>query len=127
MHQGPVTNRTEVVAEVRDAFERYEAALLANHVDELDAWFWDDERTVRYGIQEALYGHEDIAAWRARAEPVPRTRRLQNVVITTFDDRFATVDCEFSNGDQAVRGRQSQTWVRFADGWKVVSAHVSTM
>ena len=23
------------------------------------------------------------------------------------------------------RGRQSQAWVKFADGWKVVSAHVS--
>ena len=23
------------------------------------------------------------------------------------------------------RGRQSQTWIRFPDGWKIVSAHVS--
>src|SRR5262245_50073032 len=100
METGPDTNRPEVIAEVRAAFESYEAALLANDIGELDAWFWQDSRTVRYGIEETLYGHEQIAAWRAAATPVPPTRRLGTTIITTFDDDCAIVDCEFTNGDE---------------------------
>lgn len=124
---GPTMNRAEVVEEVRAAFDSYEAALLANRVAELDSWFWDDDRAVRYGVAEMLYGHREIAEWRAAAEPVPPTRRLEQVVVTTFDDRCGVVDCEFTNGDGSRVGRQSQTWVRFADGWKIVSAHVSML
>ncbi|MBI2705906.1 MAG: oxalurate catabolism protein HpxZ [Actinobacteria bacterium] len=123
----PATNRQDTVTEVRAAFERYEAALLANDARELASWFWDDARTVRYGIAESLYGHEAITAWRATADPVPASRRLVTTVITTFDDSCAVVDCEFTNGGAPGRGRQSQTWVRFDDGWKIVSAHVSML
>ena len=48
----------EVVAEVREAFERYEKALVTNDVATLDALFRKDERTIRYGVAENLYGHE---------------------------------------------------------------------
>ena len=121
------TNRPDVVAEVRAAFADYEDALLANDTAEMDLWFWDDPRTVRYGIGESLYGHREIARWRAGASPVPETRRIETSVITTFGDSYAVVDCEFTNGDDPGRGRQSQTWVRFDIGWKIVSAHVSVV
>jgi ketosteroid isomerase-like protein len=48
----------EVVAEVREAFERYEKALVSNDVDTLDALFRDDARTIRYGATEILYGYD---------------------------------------------------------------------
>jgi Protein of unknown function (DUF3225) len=114
-----------VIAEVRAAFDAYERALRANEVDAMDAWFWADPRTLRYGIAECLYGYDEIAAWRATASPVPSSRTITTSVITAFGADCAVVDCEFVNGDEPGRGRQSQTWIRFDDGWKIVRAHVS--
>ena len=52
-------------------------------------------------------------------------RRLE---ILTLGDRFATVNLEFKIRGTEDVGRQTQTWVKFSTiGWKVVTAHVSTM
>ncbi len=48
-------------------------------------------------------------------------------MITTFGHDFATAMTEFRRAGSDRVGRQSQTWVRFADGWRVVAAHVSTI
>jgi hypothetical protein len=32
---------------------------------------------------------------------------------------------EFVRSDTSLRGFQTQAWVRFAEGWKIVAAHVS--
>jgi hypothetical protein len=34
---------------------------------------------------------------------------------------------EFQRDGSTKTGRQSQTWVRFPEGWRVVAAHVSLM
>jgi hypothetical protein len=48
--------------------------------------------------------------------------------ILTLGDRFATVNLEFKIRGTEDIGRQTQTWVKFSTtGWKVVTAHVSTM
>ncbi len=120
-----MVNRPEVVDEVTAAFEAYERALLANDVEAMNEVFWDDPRTVRFGIAEIQYGADTIAAWRRTASPVPTSRRVGPVTVTSFGADVAVVDCEFSDDEQRGRGRQSQTWVRFADGWHIVSAHVS--
>ena len=60
----------EVVAEVREAFDRYEKALVGNDVAALDALFRDDPRTIRYGATENLYGYAEIKAFRAARSPV---------------------------------------------------------
>ena len=124
-------NRPEVVAAVRAAFERYERALETNDVAVLDDTFWDDARTLRYGVAEILHGHAAIAAYRASRTPVQhagRARRLENTLITTFGDSFAVANTEYVLlRDPGLRGRQSQSWVRMADGWKVVAAHVSVI
>jgi hypothetical protein len=121
----PEINRPDVVAEVRATFERYEAALVANDVEVLVELFWDSDLTVRYGIDEIQHGHAEVAAYR-RAEPMatlPRT--LRGTVVTTFGTDVAVIDTEFvPHGSDAV-GRQSQTWVNTAAGWRVASAHVS--
>lgn len=118
-------NRAEVVAEVTAAFEQYEAALVANDVDVLIEMFWDDPRTVRYGIDEQHLGHADIAAYRRTQAMATPPRRLRSTVITTFGTDLATADTEFvPEGSDAV-GRQSQTWIRTDAGWRVASAHVS--
>lgn len=117
----------DIVAEVSEVFGAYERALVQNDVETLSGYFWDDERTVRYGINECLYGAAQIAEWRARADPVPAGRTLVNTVITTFGSDAACVNTEFSSVGRSTIGRQSQTWIRSSEGWKIVSAHVSLL
>ena len=80
---------------------------------------------MRYGIAEELYGEAEIAAFRSARDPVDVRRELARTVITTFGHDFATASCEFRRLASGRRGRQMQTWVRTADGWRVVAAHVS--
>ena len=122
---GPEVNRPEVVADVRAAFERYEAALNANDVDDLDELFWRSELTLRYGLGENLYGHKAIAAFRSARSASGISRRIFETRITTFGDAFAVANTEFERLGAGVVGRQSQTWVRMAEGWRIVAAHVS--
>jgi hypothetical protein len=117
-------NRPDVVAEVTAAFERYETALVNNNIAVLDELFWQSPLTIRYGATENLYGYEAIAAFRSQRSPVGLARTLSNTVITTYGQDFATANTEFER-TAGKRGRQSQTWMRTADGWRIVSAHVS--
>ena len=118
----------DVVAEVTAEFERYEKALVTNDVAALDAFFRDDPRTVRYGVNECLYGFAEIAAFRAARSPVALGRKLSRTVITTYGREFAVASTLYERPTAPGRiGRQMQTWVKFADGWHIVAAHVSLM
>ncbi len=120
-------NLPEVVAEVRALFERYEQALVDRDVAVLDATFWDSPHTIRYAFAEHGYGFDEIHAHRVARPPGPgiKERRLR-LEILTLGHGLATVNLEFKVRGRDLVGRQSQTWVRFADvGWKVVAAHVS--
>ncbi|MFN5511099.1 MAG: AtzH-like domain-containing protein, partial [Burkholderiales bacterium] len=58
--------------------------------------------------------------------PAPTfTRRLEHLRINTFGSDLATAQVEFIRTDTSLRGFQTQTWVRFPQGWKIVAAHVS--
>jgi hypothetical protein len=118
-------NDPAVLAEVQAVFERYEDALVHNRVDMLDELFWRSPLTVRYGVGENLYGHDAIAAFRAARSPAGLARQLARTVITTYGRDFATAMTEFRRDGHAGIGRQSQTWLRTAQGWRVVAAHVS--
>ena len=118
-------NAPAIVAEVRQAFDRYERALNENDVAVLDELFWRSPHTVRYGVAEQLYGFDAIAAFRAGRDPQGLERSLTRVVITTFGGDFATASCEYRRLGSGRTGRQMQTWVRFPEGWRVVAAHVS--
>jgi 1-carboxybiuret hydrolase subunit AtzH-like protein len=120
-------DRPDVVAEVAEAFARYEDALVAQNHAALDGWFWDDPRVVRYGIRELQYGHAAIAAWRPRSPHVGDDRTLRNTVVTAFGPDHAVVATEFFRPGGHTIGRQSQTWARLDDGWQVVHAHVSVV
>jgi hypothetical protein len=116
----------EVVAEVREAFEVYEKALVSNDVPALNALFRDDPRTIRYGGGEILYGYAEIKAFRAARSPVALGRTLSRTQITTFGRDFAVAATLYERPSAPGKiGRQMQTWVRFAEGWRVVAAHVS--
>lgn len=120
-------NRPDVVAEVTEAFETYERALVDGDAEAVIEAFWDSDLVVRYGIAECLYGHDQIAAWRRAAPPIPPGRRLGPTVVVTFGDDTACVSTEFRNGAGRVVGRQSQTWRRMEPGWRIVAAHVSLL
>ena len=126
----PVLDDPEILREVRAAFERYDRALDENDVAVLDDSFWNDDRTLRYGVGENLYGHTAIAGFRSARTPAQlgeRARRLENTVIHSFGHDFAVANTEYVLLRDGRRGRQSQTWVRMPEGWRVVSAHVSLM
>ena len=118
-------NIPDVVAEVRGAFERYEEALNANDLDVLDASFWNDPRVIRYSITDNAYGFDAIHASRLSGPRTGLKRVLTNTAITTFGRDMATVNTERLESGR--HGRQSQTWVRMPEGWRVVSAHISLM
>lgn len=111
--------------EVRACFDAYEQALVANDVDAMDAWFWDDPAVVRFGIAECQYGPDEIAAWRRTTAPVPADRRHVRTTVVAHGEDLAVVTLEFANGERPGRGRQSQVWARTPRGWRVVHAHVS--
>lgn len=120
-------NLPDVLAEMQAVFDRYEDALVHNKVEVLDELFWDSPTTVRYGATENLVGYAAIQAFRAGRSPTGLARTLQNTVLTTYGRDFATAQTEFVREGSAAIGRQSQTWVRFPQGWRVVAAHVSLL
>ena len=118
-------NLPTVLAEVTEAFARYEKALVGNDVAVLDELFWDSPHTLRYGIGENLYGFEQIQSFRANRPAAGLAREVLRTVITTYGHDFATANIEFRRDGAPRSGRQSQTWVRTPQGWRVVAAHVS--
>ena len=120
-------NLPDVLAEVSAAFQRYEQALVGNDVAVLDELFWASPHTLRYGVSENLYGHEAIRAFRAARSPQGLARELMHTVITTYGRDFATANTEFQRQGSTRSGRQSQTWLRTPQGWRVVAAHVSVL
>jgi hypothetical protein len=120
-------NRPDVLAEVEAAFDAYETALVTNDVAVLDTLFFDSPHTLRYGATENLYGYEAIRAFRAARPGKGLERTVTARVVTTYGAAFAVTNIEFRREGEPRIGRQSQTWVKMPEGWRVVSAHVSWM
>ena len=122
-------NRPEIVAEVTDLFERYEQALIDKDVDTLDATFWNSPHTIRYALRDNCYGFDAVHASRLGAAKVAggsKEKRIRLEILTVGSD-LATVNLEYKARGREGTGRQSQTWVRFPEGWRVIAAHVSIM
>ena len=122
-------NKQEVLDEIRELFEAYETALISKNIEVLDNTFWQSDYTIRYAMHENGYGFDEIHQHRvARKEGPGIKEQRQRLEILTLGDSFATVNLEFKIRGTEDIGRQSQTWVKFPiAGWKVVTAHVSTM
>ncbi len=118
-------NSPAVVAEVTEAFQRYEKALVDGDNESLVDWFWADEALVRFGLADEQRGYAELRDWRLNQPPVPPGRRLYSTVVTTFGTAAAVVTTGFDYPDGQPPGRQSQTWMRTPTGWRIVSAHVS--
>lgn len=125
--EAPIINDPETLASLTAACEAYETALVANHVERLDGYFWRSARTVRFGLAECLYGFEDIAAFRRARSVAGLARDRKRVVVNTFGTNFGTYSAEDARSDGRVTGRISQSWVRLGHDWQIVAAHVSTI
>lgn len=115
------------LAELEALGARYERALMSNDVEALDGMFWQSPDVVRFGVGENLYGIDEIAAFRAARPGGSPQRIVLDTYISAFGSDFGIVNLEFQRTGGGPIGRQSQTWVRFPDGWRIVSAHVSLM
>jgi hypothetical protein len=120
-------NIPEVVEEVTEAFMRYERALITNDVAMLDGLFWMSPYTLRFGVNENLYGYDAIAEFRKEPPKIDLTRQLMHTVITTFGRDMATANTEFQRVGSTMTGRQSHVWVRTEGGWRIAAAHVSLL
>lgn len=120
-------NHPDTLAELRQLSRLYETALGDNDLQTLDGMFWQSADVVRLGVGENLYGIEAIAAFRAERPGGSPPRTVLKETISSFGPDMGVVNIEFQRiGGDAI-GRQSQTWVRMPEGWRIVAAHVSIM
>ncbi len=124
-----LVNDPAVVAELVALHNEYEAALMSNDVEKLTQFFWDSPLALRFGVHENLYGAGEIEAFRKGRSPVGLNRDILNVRIVTFGDDCGVGTLEFRRNQTAgvPKGRQTQVWRKFPEGWRIVSAHVSLM
>lgn len=117
----------DVMSELVVAFEAYERALTTDDINTVNELFWQSPLTLRYGTRdhERHYTHAEIAAFRKQRGPINQRRTLRNRRIITFGRDFGVANTEFQFVGSNKIGRQSQTWIRTEQGWKIVSAHVS--
>ena len=122
-------NDPETVAELQALYTQYEAALMANDAETLTRMFWGSPQAMRFGITENLYGIEEIDTFRKGRSPANLARTVRQLDIVTFGRDFGSITLEFerSVNGKKIAGRQSQVWVRFPEGWRIVSAHVSVL
>jgi len=122
-------NLPEVLAELRDLYPRYEKALVSNDVETLVNMFWAAPEVMRFGVAENLYGHQELESFRKSRPAANLARTVKRLEIVGFGRDFASITLEFERVTPkgTSHGRQSQVWVRFPHGWRIVSAHVSLL
>jgi hypothetical protein len=122
-------NDPETLAELTSIYPQYETALVTNDIETMQRLFWSSEDVVRFGATENLHGIAEIEAFRAARPATNLARKITRIDISTFGKEFGCVHLEFEpeKDGKVTRGRQSQSWVKFADGWRVVGAHVSLL
>jgi hypothetical protein len=127
--QNQQINLPDVLEELRQLYPRYEQALIENDVETLVAMFWASPHVMRFGVTENLYGHDELEAFRKARPAVNLARSVTRLEIVSFGTDYASITVEFERDSQGaiVKGRQSQIWVRFAEGWRIVAAHVSLL
>jgi hypothetical protein len=122
-------NDAATVAELRELYPRYEEALVSNDVETLMSMFWASPYVARFGPTESLYGISEIEAFRKGRSPANLARTVKRLEIVSFGKDFASITVVFERDVEGklTRGRQSQTWVRLPEGWRIVFAHVSLL
>jgi hypothetical protein len=124
-----VINDPATVRELEALYPQYEKALMENDVEMLTRMFWKSPHAMRFGVQENLYGSEEIDDFRRERPSAGLERKIMQMDVVTFGKDYGSVTLEFERRvhGKPVYGRQSQVWVRFDEGWRIVAAHVSLL
>jgi hypothetical protein len=125
-------NDPATVAELKALYPLYETALVTNDVDTLTHMFWASPQVMRFGVTENLYGIAEIEAFRKARPAQGLARKVTRIDIVAFGKDHGSITLEFERVPpnpeaKTIRGRQSQVWVRLAEGWRIVAAHVSLL
>ena len=128
-----------IPGDLRDAFDAYERAIVANDLDALDAFFAPGDDTLRGDTAGLLIGHDAISGFRALRGGVP-PRQITEVhyrPLARGGEAVVSGSSEQStDGDVALlvsvsafrgggRGLQTQVWQRIDGRWLIVVAHVT--
>lgn len=119
-------NASDVFEEIHQLFTKYEKALSDNDVSILKTLFWHNKETTRIGMSENLYGYDDIIRY-CESRKHGLSKDVRHLQILTLDENTAVTNVEYARAGTDKIGRQSQTWYKFPEGWKIISAHVSWM
>ncbi|WDG18004.1 AtzH-like domain-containing protein [Microbacterium sp. Clip185] len=114
---------SEIPADLRAAFDRYERAILDNDLAVLDEMFAPGDETLRGDAAGLLVGHDVISAFRGvRGGVAPRT--IQRIEYRPLADDLALLVSvsRFTGGGT---GLQTQLWRRGESGWVIEAAHVT--
>lgn len=129
---GVAINLPEAWNELREAFYRYERALVTGDFAALADFFWTSPHAVRYGLADQQHGSEEIFAYlqsqraiRDKTKGAWMARDLARTTLTTFGRDAGTASTLFRLHASGRTGRQMQTWIRIAGRWQIVAAHVS--
>ncbi|WP_434811479.1 AtzH-like domain-containing protein [Microbacterium sp. bgisy189] len=114
---------SEIPADLRAAFDAYEAAILANDLDALDAAFAPGAETIRGDGAGLLVGHDTISAFRGvRGGVPPRTIERIEYRPLAGDVALLVSVSRFHGGGT---GLQTQVWERLDGRWLITAAHVT--
>jgi amidase len=108
---------------LRDAFDRYERALLDDDVAVLDASFEPGPDTIRADAAGLLVGHDAISAFRSARGGVP-ARRIGRTEVRPLGDGIALV-VAVSHVASGGQGLQTQLWRERGGTWRIAAAHVT--
>ena len=94
--------------------------------------FWAGPQVMRFGVSENLYGPDELEAFRKARPAANLARAVTRLDIVSFGRDFASITLEFERTapgrtSRTIRGRQSQSWVRLSEGWRIIAAHVSLL
>ena len=110
---------------LQESFSIYEKALNDNDINVMNKLFYNNDFVVRYGSTENLYGYTEIVNFRYKRNPATVSRVLCRNSVILLQDDIAIINSEFVRG--SINGRQTQVWHLFTDGWKIITAHISTL
>ncbi len=122
-------NDPETVAELAAIYPQYETALVNNDIETMQRLFWASPmwcalappRTCTESKRSLPFAPHGRRPTRAPHHPSRHFRPLAGTSAACIWSSSETRD------GGVVRGRQSQTWVRLPEGWRVVAAHVSLL
>ena len=106
-----------------EAFGRYERALAANDLAELDALFEAGERTIRSDPAGVVVSHAAIAAFRKARGGAP-ARKVAVLHGRMLGPDLAALVAELRPARGGI-GQQTQLWRRSGGAWRIAVAHVS--